>query len=144
MYIGIPIVLCRTTPWLEYSAVPNYGNQVPTIFSSQFRSYLWLGNHFVWCRKPLVRPDNFTWGHSMKIEWLAANVTTVRSPDRAQDAIFGVCNSCRIPWQSGTCYFGGDFGLASFRPIQVVFVIQEPPCDVGTSSWDLMTLPWDI
>ena len=50
------------------------------------------------------------------------------------------CNSCRIPWQSATCYFGGDLGWACFWPIQAVFAVGEPLCDVGTSSWALITL----
>ena len=96
----------------------------------------------------------------MKIEWLVADVTTVKSLDRAEVAIVGVimvgrvfgqfrsflwpgshnrvvgnrCNSYWIPWQSGTCCFGGDFGWACFWPIQDIFVVAEPLCDVGTSS----------
>ena len=31
-------------------------------------------------------------------------------------------------------YFGGDFGKACFWPIQFVFVVGEPLCDVGTPS----------
>ena len=50
------------------------------------------------------------------------------------------CNSCRIPWQSGTCYFGVDFGWVLFWPIQCVFVFGEPFCGVGNPFWDLMTL----
>ena len=42
------------------------------------------------------------------------------------------CNSCRITWQSRTCYFGGDCGWACFWPIQASFVAREPLCDVGT------------
>ena len=65
---------------------------------------------------PILSPDNFTYGHLMKIEWLATDVTY----------------SCRIPWQSGTWYFGGDIGWAFFLPIKAVFVDREPLCDVGT------------
>ena len=50
------------------------------------------------------------------------------------------CNSCRIPWQSRACYFGGDFGWACFWPIQDIFVVAEPLFCVGTSSWPLVTL----
>ena len=42
--------------------------------------------------------------------------------------------SCRIPLQSGTCHFWGDFGLAFFWPIQAVFVVRVPLCDVGSVS----------
>ena len=44
------------------------------------------------------------------------------------------CSSCRIRWQSRTRYFGGGFGWAIFLPIQNIFVVAEPLCDVGTSS----------
>ena len=44
------------------------------------------------------------------------------------------CNSYRILWQSGTCYFGGDFGWVCFWPIQAIFVVAEPLCDDGTFS----------
>ena len=33
------------------------------------------------------------------------------------------CNSCRIPWQSGTFYLGGDFRSRFFWPIQDIFVV---------------------
>ena len=48
----------------------------------------------------------------MKIEWLVANVTAVRAPNRAERAISEVF----------------------FWPNQAVFVGGEPLCDVGTSS----------
>ena len=54
----------------------------------------------------------------MKIDWLVANVTAAGSPDRAQRAM----------------YLGGDFGLAFFEPIQAIFVIRGPLCDVRTPS----------
>ena len=50
------------------------------------------------------------------------------------------CNSYGIPWQSGMCNFGGGCGWACFWPIQDIFVAAEPLCDVGTSSWALITL----
>ena len=53
----------------------------------------------------------------MKIKWLVADVTAVRSPDRAERAILG-----------------DDFGWACFWPSQGIFVVDEPLCDVGTSS----------
>ena len=49
----------------------------------------------------------------MKIEWLVADVTAVRAPDRVE------------------YYFTSDFGWALFWPIQAVFVVGEPLCDVG-------------
>ena len=49
----------------------------------------------------------------MIIEWLLADVTPVRSPDRAERDILGMI-------------------LGVFWPIQVVFVTGEPLCDVGT------------
>ena len=45
------------------------------------------------------------------------------------------CNSCRIPWQSGTCYFGSDFGWAIFWPIQDICVVAEPLCDRREGLW---------
>ena len=50
------------------------------------------------------------------------------------------CNSYLILWQSGKCYFGGDFGWACFWPIQDIFVVAEPLCGVGTPSWALVSL----
>ena len=37
----------------------------------------------------ILSPNNFTQGHSMKIEMLVADVTAVRFPDRAERAILG-------------------------------------------------------
>ena len=54
-----------------------------------FLGCLWLGvflanpGHFcgreatLWCRNPLLRSNNFTYGHLMKIEWLVTNVTAI-------------------------------------------------------------------
>ena len=53
----------------------------------------------------------------MKVEWLVADVTAVVSLDRAERAILG-----------------GDFDWACFWPIQVILVVGEPVCGVGTSS----------
>ena len=41
------------------------------------------------------------------------------------------CNSFWIARQSGTCYFGGDFGWSFFLPIQAVFAKKEQACDIG-------------
>ena len=51
----------------------------------------------------------------MKTEWLVANVSIVGSLDRAERAILG-----------------GDCSWACFWPIQVVFAVAAPLCDVGT------------
>ena len=67
--------------------------------------------------------DEFTEGHSVKIEWLLADVTAVGSLDRAERAILGA-----------------DFGWACFWPIQIIFVVGEPFCGVGTPSRPLITL----
>ena len=59
----------------------------------------------------------------MKIEWLVADVTAVGSLDRAKHAIFrtDVCWACILL-------------------IQVMFVVREPLCGVGTPSWALIPL----
>ena len=44
------------------------------------------------------------------------------------------CNSYRIPWQSGMCYLGGDFGRVLFWLIQAVFVPGQPLCEVEIPS----------
>ena len=53
----------------------------------------------------------------MKKEWLVTDVTAIRSPDRAECAIFGVILA--------ECYFW---------PNQAVFVLGKALCDVGTLS----------
>ena len=42
----------------------------------------------LWCRNPLLSSYKFTKG--LKIEWLVANVSAVRSPDRSEGAIMEV------------------------------------------------------
>ena len=59
----------------------------------------------------------------MKKEWLAANVTAVRSPGRAERAIWGGISAGRFLWL-----------------IQAVFVVGEPLCDVGTAYRALISL----
>ena len=61
--------------------------------------------------------SNLTLGHLMKIEWLVTDVTAVGSLDRAERVILGM-----------------DFDYACFWPIQVIFVVREPFCGVGTPS----------
>ena len=51
----------------------------------------------------------------MKIEWLVADVISVRSPDRAEHDILGVM-------------------LDVFWPTQAAFVAREPLCDLGIPS----------
>ena len=51
----------------------------------------------------------------MKTEWLVTDVTSVGSPARVERAIFGVI-------------------LGVFWPIQAVFVVGEPLCDLGINS----------
>ena len=65
-----------------------------------------------------MSPNRFTQGHLMKIELLVAGITVVGSPNIAERAM----------------YFGGDFTWALFWPIQAVFLVREPFCDVGTPS----------
>ena len=60
----------------------------------------------------------------MKTEWLSTNVTAVRSPVRAKSNIF------RWFWL--------------FWPIQAVFVVKQPLCDLETLFWALNTLLWII
>ena len=43
----------------------------------------------LWCRNPLWSSENFTQGHSMKIEWLVTEVAAIGSPGRAEPAILG-------------------------------------------------------
>ena len=59
----------------------------------------------------------------MKIEWLVADVTAVGSLDRAERAILRRIVASR-----------------DFLPIQVLFVVGEPLCGVGTPTTALKTL----
>ena len=53
----------------------------------------------------------------MKIEWLVADVTAVGSVDIAEHAISGVILAERVFW-----------------PIQAVFVVRVPLCNLGPPS----------
>ena len=53
----------------------------------------------------------------MKLEWLVADVTAIGSSGRAENAILGVMLAVCVFW-----------------PIQDIFVVAEPLCDVGTFS----------
>ena len=72
----------------------------------------------LWCRNPLLSSNNYVYFGSFNENGVVGNRF----------------KSYRIPWQSGTFYFGGDFGLACFWPIQDIFVVAEPLLDVGASS----------
>ena len=52
-----------------------------------------------------MRPNKFTQGHLLKIEWLFTDVTAVGSPGRAERAIFGF-----------------DFGLVFFGQFRPFFL----------------------
>ena len=60
--------------------------------------------------------NKFTQGHLVKIEWLVNDLTAVGSPGRTEHAILGMILAKR------------------YLPIQDIFVVAEPLCDVGTSS----------
>ena len=83
--------------------------------SDQFSICVW--GAILWCRSPLLSPDNFTQDYLMKKELLVADVTIVGSLDRPERAIWGVI-------------YAGRF----FLPIQAVFVIREPLFDAGNPS----------
>ena len=54
------------------------------------------------CRKPLLSPNTFTYGHLLKIEWLVANVTSVGFPDRAEHDMLGMTLS--VLFANSDCY----------------------------------------
>ena len=57
---------------------------------------------------PLLSPDNFTWGHVTKTEWLVTNVKAVGRPVRAEHAISGVVSAGRFSFaNSGRICDGG-------------------------------------
>ena len=60
---------------------------------------------------PLLSAKISTYGNLLKIEWLVAGVTPVRSPARVEGDILGIF-------------------LDVVRPIQAAFVVTEPLCDV--------------
>ena len=60
----------------------------------------------------------------MKTKWLITDVTAVEPPDRAERANLGVIVAAHfLSW-----------------PIQAIFVVREPLCDVGTPSRALISL----
>ena len=62
-----------------------------------------------------MSPNNFTQGHSMKIDSSLADVTPVGSPAKVKHNIVGMV-------------------LGVFLPIQNAFVIREQLCDVRIPS----------
>ena len=72
------------------------------------------GGHFVIWKSPLS-PNNFTWGHVLKIEWLVASLTAVRSLARVEHDILGMI-------------------LDVFWPVQAAVVVGEPLCDLEIPS----------
>ena len=80
----------------------------------------------LWCRSPFLSPNDFTSSFN-------------------ENRVAGCrCDTCRVPWSSGTWYFWDLFWL--FWPIQAGFAAKEPLCDVGIHSWALVTLlsQWNI
>ena len=53
----------------------------------------------------------------MKIDWLVTSLPAVGSLSRAESAVLGGILAAHVFW-----------------PIQDIFVVAEPLCDVGTSS----------
>ena len=100
--------ICRI-PW--QSGTCCYGSDFGCFFANSGR----FCNRGVtlWCRNPLLSPNKIAWGHLMKMEWLMTHVTAVRTPDRAECAIFR--------W----------FWLSVFWSFQAVFVIRGALCDVS-------------
>ena len=72
----------------------------------QSRSFLWLLS-LLWCRKPLLSPNDFIYGHLVKIEWLVADVTAVGSLDRHKRAILLVILAWRVYGQSRSFLWSG-------------------------------------
>ena len=70
---------------------------------------------------PVLSPNNFTEAHIIKTEWLAANMPSLRSPDRAKRDIFVMmlhtyldifCQSSPFLWfgsHSVFLWLGGQF-----------------------------------
>ena len=67
----------------------------------------------------------------MKIECLVADVTAGGSLDRAERAILGGILTACVFGQSRSYLW---FGSHCIWPIQVLFVVGEPLCCVGTPS----------
>ena len=70
-----------------------------------------------------MSPNKSTQGYIMKLEWLLADVTAVRSPEIAEHTTSGVILVWRLFW-----------------PIQAVFVVGEPHGGVGTPSCVIIIL----
>ena len=92
----------------------------------------------------------------MKIECLVVNVTPVGSPDRAECDILGIILMffgqfrpflwwgshfvMSDPLKEWNVMFLGMILHWCFWPIQVVLVVREPLCDVGTHAGAPITL----
>ena len=63
----------------------------------------------------ILSPNNFTWGHLLKIEWLVIDITAVGSPDKAERDILGMI-------------------FDVFWPGQPAIVVWEPLRDLRTPS----------
>ena len=61
----------------------------------------------LWCRSPLLSPNNIIQGHLMIIEWFFSNVTTVRFPCRAERAILVLVLAGRSFGQFRPCLWSG-------------------------------------
>ena len=70
----------------------------------------------------------------MRTEWLAVHVTAFGSPDRAERAVLEILLGVFFVNSGRICGRGAQLGWTLFWPIQAVFVVKEPLCDVGTSS----------
>ena len=62
----------------------------------------------LWCRNPLLGPDNFIQDHLVKIEWLFANVTVVESPDRGERDILEMILSIFWDFFANSGHFCGQ------------------------------------
>ena len=94
-------------------------------FGDGFGWFLANSGHFcgqgatLWCRDHLFSPNNFTLGHSLKIECLVANVYT-----------------CQVPWARERIILGMTLGV--FRPVQATFVVVTTLWS-GNPLWALIT-----
>ena len=107
-------------------------------FCDGFGPFLANSGHFygrgatLWCRILFSSPSNFTQNHFLKIEWLFADITPVRSPDRAEPDILGMIlagrflgNSGRVCEMCGTTY-RTTYASFPFYAYVVYFVYVDP------------------
>ena len=74
------------------------------MFYGQFLAYFVVRESIVWCRNHILSPNIFTRGHSIKVEWLAVDVTADESPDRAEPTILGVILAGPFFWSVQVLY----------------------------------------